>query len=116
MYGLKHAGLLANQLLQAHLAPFGYYPTRHTPRLWLLKTRPISFTLFVDDFTIKCVGKKHAYHLKNALLRTYELATDWTATVKLLPLPQPPLRARMDARKSPSAQRATQLMSVLARV
>jgi hypothetical protein len=31
------------------------------------------------------------------------------ADVKLLPLPQPPLRARMDARTNPSAQRATQL-------
>jgi hypothetical protein len=31
MYGLKQAGLLANQLLQARLAPFIYYPARHTP-------------------------------------------------------------------------------------
>jgi hypothetical protein len=31
MYGLKQAGLLANQLLQTRLAPFGYYPDRHTP-------------------------------------------------------------------------------------
>jgi hypothetical protein len=36
--------------------------------------------------------------------------------VKLLPLPQPPLRACTDARTNPSAQRATQLRSVLARV
>jgi hypothetical protein len=36
--------------------------------------------------------------------------------VKLLPLPQPPLRARTDARTNSSAQRATQLRSVLARV
>jgi hypothetical protein len=35
---------------------------------------------------------------------------------KLLPLPQPPLRSRTDARTNPSAQRATQLRSVLARV
>jgi hypothetical protein len=35
---------------------------------------------------------------------------------KLLPLPQPQLRARMDARTNPSAQRATQLRSVFARV
>jgi hypothetical protein len=27
------AGLLANQLLQKRLAPFGYYTTRHTPGL-----------------------------------------------------------------------------------
>jgi hypothetical protein len=37
-------------------------------------------------------------------------------TVKLLPLPQPPVRARTDARTNPSAQRATQLRSVLARM
>jgi hypothetical protein len=36
--------------------------------------------------------------------------------VKLLPLPQPPVRAHMDALTNPSAQRATQLRSVLARV
>jgi hypothetical protein len=81
MYGLNQAGLLANQLLQTRLAPFGYYPARHTPGLWLHKTRPISFTLIVDDFAVKYVGKKHAKHLRNALLQTYELTTDWTATV-----------------------------------
>jgi hypothetical protein len=52
MYGLKQAGLLANQLLQTHLAPFGYYPSRHTPGLWLHKTRPISFTLVLDEFAV----------------------------------------------------------------
>jgi hypothetical protein len=33
-----------------------------------------------------------------------------------IPLPHPPVRARTDARTNPSAQRATQLRSVLARV
>jgi hypothetical protein len=81
MYGLKQAGLLANQLLQTRLAPFGYYPARHTLGLWLHKTRPISFKLIVDDFTVKYVGKQHAEHLLNSLFRRYELTTDWTATV-----------------------------------
>jgi hypothetical protein len=81
IYGLKQAGLLANQLLQTRLAPFRYYPARHTRGLWLHKTQPISFTLVVDDFAVKYVGKQHAEHLWNALLRTYELTTDWTATV-----------------------------------
>jgi hypothetical protein len=36
--------------------------------------------------------------------------------VKLLPLPQPQLRARTYAQTNPSAQRATQLRSVLARM
>jgi hypothetical protein len=81
MYGLKQAGLLANQLLQTRLAPFGYYRARHTPGLWLHRTRQISFTLVVDDFAVKYVGEQHAEHLRNALLWTYELTTDWTATV-----------------------------------
>jgi hypothetical protein len=34
VYGMKQAGLLANPLLQTRLAPFGYYPARHTPGLW----------------------------------------------------------------------------------
>jgi hypothetical protein len=81
MYGLKHAGLLANQLLQTRLAPFGYYPARHTPGLWLHKMRPIAFSLIVDDFTVKYVGKQHDDHLRDALLKTYELTMDWAATV-----------------------------------
>jgi hypothetical protein len=81
MYGLKQAGLLANQLLQKCLAPFGYYPARHIPGLWLHKTRPISFTLVVDGFAVKYLGKQHAEHLLNALLQNYELTTDWTVMV-----------------------------------
>jgi hypothetical protein len=52
-YGLKQAGLLANQLLQTRLAPFGYYPARHTSGLWLQKTRSITFSLIVDDVSVK---------------------------------------------------------------
>jgi hypothetical protein len=81
MYGSKQDGLLANQLLQTRLAPFGYYPARHTPGLWLHHTQPISFTLVVDDFAVKYLGKQHAEHLRNALLKNYELTTDWAGTV-----------------------------------
>jgi hypothetical protein len=35
----------------------------------------------VDDFAVKYVSKQHAEHLRNALLRTYELKTGWKATV-----------------------------------
>jgi hypothetical protein len=81
MSGLKQAGLFANQLLQTCLAPFGYYPARHTPGLWLHKTRQISFTLVGDEWAVKYVGKQHAEHLRNALLQTYDLTMDWTAMV-----------------------------------
>jgi hypothetical protein len=81
VYGLKQAGLLANQLLQTRVAPFGYYPARHTPGLWLHNTRPIAFSLVVNDFTVKYVGKQHADHLRNSLLKNYELTMDWVVTV-----------------------------------
>jgi hypothetical protein len=77
MYGLKQAGLLANQLLQKRLAPFGYYQASHTSGLWLHKTRPIAFSLVVDDFSVKYEGKKHVVHLWGSLLRSYELKTYW---------------------------------------
>jgi hypothetical protein len=77
MYGLKQAGLLANKLQQKRVAPFGYDPARQKPGLWLHKTIPISFSIIVDDFEVKYVGKQHADHLRGDLLRSYELTTDW---------------------------------------
>jgi hypothetical protein len=59
MYRLKQAGLLANQLLQQRLAPYTYHPARHTPGLWLHKTRPIAFTLVVDEFSVMWANKMH---------------------------------------------------------
>jgi hypothetical protein len=41
---------------------------------------------------------------------------DAISIIKQLPFPQPSLRARTDVRTNPSAQRATQLRSVLALV
>jgi hypothetical protein len=79
--GLKQSGLLANQLLQKRLAPFGYYPDRHISGLWLHNTRPIAFSLIVDEFAVKYVGKQHADHLMNALLHSYELTTEWEGKV-----------------------------------
>jgi hypothetical protein len=59
MNGLKQAGLFSNQLLQTRLAPFGYYPARHIPGLWLYRTRTIAFSIIVDDFYVKYSGKQH---------------------------------------------------------
>jgi hypothetical protein len=81
MYGLKQAGLLSNELLQTMWAPFGYCTSRHIPVLWLHKTRPLAFSLILDDFAIKSVGKQHADHLRNVLLHSYDLKTDWDAKV-----------------------------------
>ena len=74
IYGLPQADILANKLLRERLEPFGYYEVAHTPGLWRHTWRPVSFTLVVDDFGVKYVGKKHAWHLVEALKKcTYQL-------------------------------------------
>ena len=57
IYGLPQAGILANKLLSYRLAPDGYYEVAHTPGLWRQVTRPVQFTLYVDDFGVKYIGK-----------------------------------------------------------
>jgi hypothetical protein len=52
MYGLPQAGILANQLLACRLAIHGYHQTKFKPGLWRHVTRPIQFTLVVDDFGV----------------------------------------------------------------
>jgi hypothetical protein len=77
MYGLPQAGLLANKLLKKCLNKHRYQQSKLSPDLWKHNTRPIQFTLVVDDFG-KYVGKEHAQHLKNALKEHYKLMCDWT--------------------------------------
>jgi hypothetical protein len=74
MYGLQQAGNLANELLQRNLAKGGYRPAPHTHGLWTHDTRIISFSLVVDDFGVKYVGRKHTecLHQKN-----YNISSDW---------------------------------------
>jgi hypothetical protein len=40
-----------------------------------------AFSLVVDDFAITYVTLADAHHLRNALLRNYEITTDWGGTV-----------------------------------
>jgi hypothetical protein len=35
----------------------------------------------VDDFAVKYVGKHHVDHLRDTLLRSYELTIDWEVKV-----------------------------------
>jgi hypothetical protein len=77
MYGLPQAGILANKLLEKRLAVHGYAPLPHTHGLWQHKTRPVQFSLVVDDFGVKYVGKEHADHLFQTLLKYYPTSVDW---------------------------------------
>ena len=45
------------------------------------KTRPIWFTLVVDDFGIKYIGGQHADHLIGVLKEFYEVEVDWDGSL-----------------------------------
>ena len=81
IYGLLQAGMLANNLLKKRLTKSGYFEVPHTPGLWKHITRPIHFTLVVDDFGIKYEGEEHAKHLLSALQKDYTLDVDWTGSL-----------------------------------
>jgi hypothetical protein len=80
MYGLPQAGILANELLQRNLSKDGYRPTNHTHGLWTHDTRPISFSLVVDDFGVKYVGREHAEHLVTCINKNYNISSDLNGT------------------------------------
>ena len=80
MYGLPQAGILAQQLLEQRLNEHGYSQSKAVPGLWTHETRPISFTLVVDDFGVKYVGKENAMHLISILKQHYEISEDWTGS------------------------------------
>ena len=71
--------MLANQLLQKRLNRHGYHQSKLVPGLWKHDTRPIQFTLVVDDFCVKYVGEDHALHLQSVLKEDYKITTDWAA-------------------------------------
>jgi hypothetical protein len=77
MYGLPQAGILANELVQRNLAKDGYRPTTHTHGLWTQDTRPIPFSLLVDDFREKYVEREHAEHLMACIKKNYNISSDW---------------------------------------
>jgi hypothetical protein len=80
IYGLPQAGILAKKLLDERLLTDGYYPAPNTPGLYLHRTRKISFTLWVDDFSLKYVNKDDADHLIHTLSKYYVLKEDWSGT------------------------------------
>jgi hypothetical protein len=70
----------------------------------------------LGDYHTKHHSAQHHKDMRGFILHQANSLQVLRGCVKLLPLPQPPLRARADAWTNPSAQRATQLRSVLARV
>ena len=62
MYGLEQAGIIANQELVKHMAPFGYHPVRHTPGLWAHDSKKTFFSLVVDNLCVQYCSTEDADH------------------------------------------------------
>ena len=77
MHGLLQAGLLSQILLEERLQKYGYEQSKLKPGFWKHKWRPIWFTLVVDDFGVKYVGKEHERHLVSVIKENYEISEDW---------------------------------------
>lgn len=69
------ASLLAQLRLNEHLARHGYHQAANTPCLYRHQTRPITFTLVVDDFGIKSpqAEPEHLEHLLSTLRELYTI-------------------------------------------
>jgi hypothetical protein len=77
VWGLPQAGILANKFLRKCLAPHGYYECTQTLGLWKHTSRPILFTLVVDNFGVKYTNQGDVDHLIGILKKDYELTKDW---------------------------------------
>ncbi len=76
VWGLPQAEILANKKLKRKLALFGYRKCINTPGLWKHESRPLTFTLVVDDFGVKYEIKEDAEHLIASIKATYRLTKD----------------------------------------
>ena len=77
MYGLPQVGLLEQELLEQRLQKHCYTQSKVTQGFWTHTWQPITFTLVVDDFDVKYVGKEHSDHLVRVLKENYEISEDW---------------------------------------
>ena len=73
MYGLPQAVWIANESLAKHLEIHGYHHSSKPPGLCKHNSRPIKFTLVVDEFGVKYSGKEHTLHLKAELETKYKV-------------------------------------------
>jgi hypothetical protein len=81
VYGLPHAGKIANDRLVKHLNEHGYQQAEHTYGLFTHMTRKgLIFLLVVDNLGVQYTSRIDTEHLIATLKRMYEVTTDWTGT------------------------------------
>ena len=80
MYGLKQAGIIANEELQAHMSGFGYRPVKFTLGLWKHDTKDTIFSLVVDDFLVQYSSEEDANRFVHIFCQNIQ--AQWTAMPK----------------------------------
>ncbi len=78
MYCLPQVGIITQVLLEERLDKYGYSQSKIIPGLWTHATRPILFSLVVDDFTVKYTRMEDVEHLIKVLKEDYIATEDWT--------------------------------------
>jgi hypothetical protein len=81
MYGLKKAGRIANEALVKRLATHSFIQCRHTPGLFRHKSRPLFFTLIVDDFFVGYSCQEDVNLLLSCLRLHYDAKVNWDASL-----------------------------------
>ena len=76
MYRLKESGIIAYKCLVHNLQPNGYVPVARTPGLWTHLTVITTFTLAVDDFSIKFYAAADNTHILDTLQKNYSITVD----------------------------------------
>ncbi|KAL7477992.1 hypothetical protein ACHAW6_003780 [Cyclotella cf. meneghiniana] len=79
MYGLPQAGSLGHDLLEKCLNEAGYHQSAIVLGLWKHTTRPIQFSLDVNDFRVKYTSHNDANHLIDTLKKHYDVTVDDTS-------------------------------------
>ncbi|KAL7482914.1 hypothetical protein ACHAW6_008568 [Cyclotella cf. meneghiniana] len=77
MYSLPQTGSLGHNLLEQNFNKAGYCQSQIVPGLWKHDTRPIQFTLIVDDFGVK-YSWDGPIHLIDTLKQHYNVSVDTT--------------------------------------
>ena len=83
MPSLKQAVKVSNYMLVYHIAKYGYAPCKRTSALWRHATRPVVFTLCVDGFGVKYIGKQHANHMLNSFRASYNITCNYNGSLYL---------------------------------
>ncbi len=85
MYALPQAGIIAQELLADRLTKHGYMQSKIIPGFWKQATKPICFTLVVNNFAVKYTREQDAEHLISALKKEYDITINQT-TIKYIRL------------------------------